>query len=132
MIRCHATSLQSLGVRLFQAVGAPEATAAVVSSALVEANLMGHDSHGVIRIPEYVKRAKSGQVRPAAHPRIQAEHGATALVSGEWAFGQLAGQVAMDEAVGRARQYGVGAAGLVRCTHLGRVGAYVERAAVAD
>lgn len=130
--RFQAGPLEDLGVRIFQAMGAPAATARVVASALIEANLMGHDSHGVIRISEYVKRAKDGLVRPAAQPRVRAEHGATAIVSGEWGFGQPAGLAAIDEACRRAREYGVGAVGLVRCTHLGRVGAYVERAAAAD
>jgi LDH2 family malate/lactate/ureidoglycolate dehydrogenase len=93
---------------------------------------MGHDSHGVIRIPEYVNRVKVGQVRPDAQPRVQAQHKATALVSGEWAFGQVAGAFAMNEACRRAGEYGIGAVALVRCSHLGRVGAYVEQAAEAS
>jgi LDH2 family malate/lactate/ureidoglycolate dehydrogenase len=130
--RFQAAPLEDLSVRVFRALGAPEATARTVSSALIEANLMGHDSHGVMRIPEYVKRVKDGQVRPAAEPRIHAARGASAIVSGEWAFGQVAGAVAIDAAVERAREYGVGAVALVRCTHLGRVGAYPERAAASD
>src|ERR1700730_15564944 len=132
MLPSRASPLVDLGIRIFQAAGTPAATAHVVASALVEANLIGHDSHGVILISMYVKWVKDGQFQPAAQPRIQAEHGATALVSGECGFGQVAGIVAIDEAVKRAQEYGVGAVGLVRCMHLGRVGAYVERAAAAD
>jgi LDH2 family malate/lactate/ureidoglycolate dehydrogenase len=132
MLRFQAQPLLDLGRRIFEAVGAPADTARLVASALVEANLMGHDSHGVIRIPDYVKRAKNGQVRPAARPRVVSEHGGTALISGDWAFGQVTGALATDEAVRRAREFGVGAAAAVRCTHLGRMGAYVERAAAAD
>ncbi|HKV43327.1 MAG TPA: Ldh family oxidoreductase, partial [bacterium] len=88
--RLQAAPLEDLSARIFRALGASEATARTVSSALIEANLMGHDSHGVMRIPEYVKRVKDGQVRPAAQPRIQAARGAVAVVSGEWAFGQVA------------------------------------------
>jgi LDH2 family malate/lactate/ureidoglycolate dehydrogenase len=131
-IRFHAGPLRSLGERIFQALGAPAETAQVVAAALVEADLMGHDSHGVIRIPEYVRRAQRGLVRPAAQPRVQAERGPTALVSGEWGFGQMTGIAAMDEAIKRAREYGVSAVAAVRCTHLGRMGAYVEQAAAQD
>jgi len=131
-VRFRAEPLQELGVRILQATGAPAETARIVASALVEANLKGHDSHGVLRIPQYVDRVHKGQIRPAAQPRIQAERGATALVSGEWGFGQLAGVAATDEVVRRAREYGVSAVGVVRCNHLGRVGGYVERAAAKD
>jgi LDH2 family malate/lactate/ureidoglycolate dehydrogenase len=86
----------------------------------------------VLRIPQYIDRVRRGQIRPAARPRVLSERGATALVSGEWGFGQPAGVMATDEAVRRAREFGVGAAGLVECNHLGRVGVYAERAAGAD
>ncbi len=131
-VRFRAEPLQALGVRILEAAGAPAETARIVASALVEANLRGHDSHGVLRIPQYVDRVRTGQIRPAAQPRIQAERGPTALVSGEWGFGQPAGVAATDEVVRRARDYGVSAVGVVRCNHLGRVGAYVERAAAED
>lgn len=119
-------------MRIFRALGAPEGTADVVASALVDANLAGHDSHGVLRIPSYVSMVRRGIVRPAAQPRVVTARKATALISGEWGFGQVTGIAAIDEAVTRAREFGVAAVGVVRCTHLGRLGAYVERAAAAD
>ena len=131
-IRFQPRELEDLGARIFQAAGAPPETARTVASMLVEANLKGHDSHGVLRIPQYIDRVQKGQIRPAARPRVETERGATALVSGEWGFGQLAGIAGTDEAVTRAREFGVAAVGVVRCNHLGRVGAYVERAAGAD
>lgn len=131
-IRFQARALEALGARIFEAAGAPADTARTVAAMLVEANLKGHDSHGVLRIPQYLERVQRGQIRPAARPQVQAERGATAVVSGEWGFGQFAGIAAIDEAVKRAHEYGVGAAAAVRCNHLGRVGVYVERAAAAD
>ncbi len=131
-IRFQPGVFEELGTRIFQAAGAPVDTARTVAAALVEANLKGHDSHGVLRIPQYVERMQRGQIRPTARPVVQAKRGATALVSGEWGFGQLAGIKATDEAVSRAREFGVGAVAAVRCNHLGRVGAYVERAAAGD
>ncbi|HEX4835226.1 MAG TPA: Ldh family oxidoreductase [bacterium] len=130
-IRFRVQDLQELAVRIFRAVETPADTAQIVASALVDANLAGHDSHGVIRIPDYVERIRRGDVRPMARPRVLAHRAATALVSGEWGFGQLAGLAAIDEAVTRVREYGVAAVGVVRCNHLGRVGSYVERAAAA-
>jgi len=131
-VRFRAEPLQEVGERILMAAGATGEAARIVAAALVEANLKGHDSHGVLRIPQYVDRIHKGQIRPAVQPRIQAERGATALVSGEWGFGQLAGVAAADEVARRAREYGVSAVGVVRCNHLGRVGAYVERAAARD
>jgi LDH2 family malate/lactate/ureidoglycolate dehydrogenase len=127
----QADALRTLTARIFAALGAPADIADVVAEALVDANLAGHDSHGALRIPQYVARVRAGEVRPAARPRVLHARQAVCLVSGEWGFGQPAGRAAMDEAVRRAREYGIGAAGLVRCNHLGRMGEYAERAAAA-
>jgi LDH2 family malate/lactate/ureidoglycolate dehydrogenase len=127
----QADALRALTARIFAALGAPADIADVVAESLVDANLAGHDSHGALRIPQYVARVRAGDVRPAARPKMLQARQAAALLSGEWGFGQPAGQAAMDEAVRRAREYGIGAAGLVRCNHLGRMGEYAERAAAA-
>ncbi len=129
VVRFEAETLRTLAARVFAALGAPEDIAEVVAGSLVDADLAGHDSHGVLRIPSYVERVRAGEVKVAARPRVLAARHAAALLSGEWGFGQVAGRAAVDEAVRRAREYGLGAAGLVRCNHLGRVGEYVERAA---
>ena len=121
--------LRSLGARVLEAAGTPADTARHVADHLVEANLAGHDSHGVIRIPMYVAQIEDGWVRPDARPRVVRDRRAAALVSGDWGFGHPAATLAMDEACARADDHGIGAAGLVRATHLGRIGTYVERAA---
>ncbi len=131
VFRFQADALRILGARIFAAVGAPEDVAQIVTTSLVGANLAGHDSHGVLRIPQYVREVRDGGLDPAARPRVLSARQATGLVSGEWGFGQLAGRAATDEAVRRAREYGVAAVGVVRCNHLGRVGEYVEQAAAA-
>jgi hydroxycarboxylate dehydrogenase B len=128
-VRFQSETLRQVGIQIFKALGTPDDIAHIVASALVEANLVGHDSHGVLRIPQYVERARSGNLRVGARPKVLTERQATAVVSGEWGFGQMAGRAAVDEAVRRAREYGVASVGLVRLTHLGRVGECVERAA---
>jgi LDH2 family malate/lactate/ureidoglycolate dehydrogenase len=130
VFRFKADALGALGRRIFTAVGAPPDTAAVVAASLVDANLAGHDSHGVLRIPQYVRQVHERKIAPAARPRILMSRKATALVSGEWGFGQPAGCAAVEESVRLAREFGIGAVGLVRCNHLGRVGEYVEIAAI--
>ena len=121
--------LRDLGGRILEAAGAPPDVAGHVAGHLVAANLAGHDSHGVIRIPWYLGHARQGWLLPAARPRTLQEGPAAALVSGEWGFGHPAATVAMDAACDRAVRGGLGAAALVRATHIGRLGTYVERAA---
>lgn len=121
--------LTDLGRRVFEAAGAPPDVADHVSAHLVASNQAGHDSHGVIRIPWYLGHVRRGWLRPAARPRLLDERPAAALVGGEWGFGHPAAAMAMDAACARARRHGLGAAALVRATHIGRLGTYVERAA---
>ncbi len=127
--RFRPDALTALGTRIFEAVGAPSDIAGIVARSLVDANLTGHDSHGVLRIPHYVERVRDGRVRPAVRPKVIEDRHAIGVVSGEWGFGQLAGRLAMDDAVRRAQEFGVGAVCVVRCNHFGRMGEYVERAA---
>ncbi len=129
VFRFQADALRNLSQRIFAAVGAPDDIARVVAASLVDANLSGHDSHGVLRIPSYVKQIQDEVVKPAARPRVLSTRHATSLMSGELGFGQPAGRAATEEAVRLAREYGVGAVGLVRFNHLGRLGEYVEQAA---
>src|SRR5687768_6589657 len=121
--------LRRLAAEIFEAVGAPADVAGIVAEALVGAHLAGHDSHGMQQILRYVPRIKAGEMRPEARPKVIEDHDATALVSGEWGFGQAAGRLAIDEAIARAKRYGISAVGMVRLTHLGRMGEYMERAA---
>jgi hydroxycarboxylate dehydrogenase B len=130
-VRFQPDTLRTLAARVFGALGTPEDVASLVAGSLVEANLTGHDSHGVLRIPQYVQQVRAGFVKVEARPRVLGARGAAALVSGEWGFGQLAGLAAVDQAVRHAREYGVGVVGLVRCNHLGRLGELAERAASA-
>jgi len=123
------TLLIEAGCRIFEAVGADAPNARRVAEALVDANLAGHDSHGVIRIPQYVDAVRLGEVLPNARPSVLRDGGASALVDGGWGFGQVTALYATDLAIARARVHGVAAVGGVRCNHIGRVGEYGERAA---
>lgn len=114
---------------VFGAVGAPPAVAIRVAEALVDANLAGHDSHGVIRIPQYVDAIRDGEVVPGATPTISRDTAVSALVDGGWGFGQVTALRATDLAIEKAKRTGIAAVGAVRCNHIGRVGEYPERAA---
>src|SRR5207253_5521524 len=99
---------------------------------LVDANLAGVDSHGVIRIARYAAAVHSGKVLPAERPEVMSNRAATGHVDGRWGWGQPAGRLASDTAVGLASNYGIGAVAIGRCNHIGRLGEYVERIAMAN
>jgi LDH2 family malate/lactate/ureidoglycolate dehydrogenase len=124
-----ADRLRTIGHRIFTSAGTPSDIANHVVDSLVETTLLGHDSHGVIRIPSYVAAIKQGQLLPAAQPAITRETATTALVDGNLAFGQIAATFATDLAIAKARAAHLAAASILRCNHIGRLGEYAERAA---
>src|SRR5690242_8954998 len=97
-------TLQDYARRIFVAAGAPEGHAATVAEHLVTANLMGHDSHGVIRIPWYLDGIRSGNIDPRGEPVLEQETASTAVVNGNWSFGQVVGRYAMEVAISKARE----------------------------
>ena len=124
-----ADRLLAISRRIFEAAGTPADLAEIVSDHLINANLAGHDSHGVIRIPSYVQTIKRGQLDPAARPRTVEDRGPTIRVDGNWAFGQVAARYAIDLAIARAKELGVALVGIVHANHIGRVGEYPTIAA---
>ena len=115
--------------RIFEAAGAPADDAAEVTDHLVDANLKGHDSHGVFQVALYVLGVQEGKVRPAAPIEVERETETTAVANGNWNFGQVVARDAMAIAVAKARTQGLAAVGGCRSAHIGRVGAYGEQAA---
>lgn len=111
---------------LFEAVGTPPETSAFIGDALVAANLTGHDSHGVIRILQYIEVVENGSLDPKAEPEIVAVDGATLKVDAKWGWGQPAMRLATLQTIELARQYGIGIGVVDRSFHIGRVAPYVE------
>lgn len=113
------------------AVGATDEIAEIVADHLVLANLSGHDSHGVARLPAYVALADRGTLHPDAVPTIIRSSGGTALFDAHHGFGLYSTRVAVDWAIGSARQNGIAMAAIRHSEHVGRLGDYAERAAEA-
>jgi LDH2 family malate/lactate/ureidoglycolate dehydrogenase len=88
--------------------------------------LSGHDSHGVIRLPQYVGRIESGEIVASAVPAVIREVQGAALIDGGWGFGQVSVQFAAEWAERRATENGIAVAAVRHCTHTGRLGEYVE------
>jgi uncharacterized oxidoreductase len=121
--------LRTTITQVFLAVGVPEPEAALVAEHLVEAELAGVTSHGVIRVPQYVEAIRQGQVVPDATVTVRKEALSAAVLDGHHGFGQVTARQAMDRAVAIADRTGIGAVTLVNCSHTGRLGSYTEHAA---
>ena len=91
--------LVDAGTRIFTACGVPEPDAVVVSESLAESNLLGHDSHGVIRIPSYVTRVREGHIAAGVSIAVVRESPASAVLDGQWGFGQIMARQAMQFAI---------------------------------
>jgi uncharacterized oxidoreductase len=121
-LRCYAASV-------FEAVGTPNDIACFVADALVDANLAGHDSHGVLRLPGYTGSLRAGDITPEARATLIHRDRATAVVDGALGWGQPAMQLAAESAVELARECGLGGVVVRRSYHIGRVAPYVENVA---
>lgn len=127
-----AEPLRTLVTNIFIAAGTPADIAPHVAKSLVESDLVGHESHGVVRVRQYLDAIRKGDMDPAARPTIIAESGSVFTVDACRGFGQLAAGWTMQQAITRAKQQGIAAAALVNCGHVGRLGEWVELAADAD
>ncbi len=130
-MQCAAERLAEVALRIFMAAGSARAEAAKVAQRLVDANLTGHDSHGVIRIPQYVDMVQTGALLPNQAVKLLAETDAVSLLDGQYGYGQIVGEQAVDAAIAKARQHGIGMASLRHAGHLGRIGDWAEHAAAA-
>jgi uncharacterized oxidoreductase len=124
--------LESLARDVFQAITVPPAGAAWMATLLVRANLRGHDSHGVIRVPQYVASWKKGEADPKAEPVVVQDGPATALVDGKRGFGQIVARRGMEVAMAKAAAIGVAAVGVHNSNHIGRLADYTEMALERD
>lgn len=125
---CSPDVLRGFVAQVCQAMKAPTEIADEVASHLVRANLSGHDSHGVIRIPQYFAQSETGELAPSSRPTFIRESTVTALVDAHRGFGHFSTRFALDWAMARAREHGVAAAAVRHSSHIGRLGEYTERA----
>ena len=120
--------LEKIAFHLFCAAGAPEEHSRIVAEHLAENNLAGHDSHGFIRIIQYLRQIKEGVIMPAAKPEIVSESPGTAQVDGNRGFGQVAAKFSTELSIDMAKKQGVSCVAVRHLGHLGRLGAYAEMA----
>lgn len=115
--------------RLFEAAGVPADESAVVARSLVDANLAGHDSHGVIRVMQYLQALTAGLLTCGVPLKIHSRTPAVLVCDGGWGMGQVQAHRLLDELLPMARGLGLAAGTLRQCGHIGRLGEYGERVA---
>ncbi len=123
--------LESLTAAIFAAAGCQHEEADRIAGYLVEANLVGHDSHGVIRVPSYVEWLRTGKVLAGRTIDIAFENDAIAVVDGRFGFGQTVGEQAVRLGIDKAKRSGVSVVALKNAGHLGRIGDWPLMAATA-
>ena len=129
MIVVEQKDLEDLVKKMIQAVGSEEIEAKVVADNLVEANLMGHDSHGVGLAPRYMGHAIMGTLTPGAEVTKITDNGVYLLLEGNMGYGQIIGRDAMQLGIEKVRETGAAIIGLRNVHHLGRIGAWGEMCA---
>jgi LDH2 family malate/lactate/ureidoglycolate dehydrogenase len=126
-VKLSEAALTSWTRRLLEAAGVAPSSAATVAEVLVEANLRGVDSHGVLRLPVYLRRIRAGLVNPVPQPRVAKQDGPVALVDGDRGPGPVAGVFAATVAAETAASRGVGVVGVFRSSHFGMAASYAMR-----
>ena len=121
------TALRDLVCQAFVTAGTDHAIALETANHLVQANLKGHDSHGVGMVPIYMANLKNGHLQPNAHMSVISDRGSVVHIDGQFGFGQVVGREATDLAIERARSNGLVCVGIKNAHHLGRIGTYGER-----
>lgn len=129
MLKFRASDLKELATAIFEHLGTPASAARCVAESLVEANLAGHASHGVIRIKEYALAVKEGRIAPGAEPTVISESGRSLKVDGGGGFGQVVANWTIERLLSKADEYEMASGGIANCGHVGRLGPYVQRAA---
>ena len=128
MTRFQHDHLFDFGCRVLERLDVPARDAREVAGCLIKAELRGVDSHGMVRLPVYARRVKTGVVRARPDVRLTPAGSASVLVDGGNGLGPVVGARAMDAAIDLARAHGTGLAGVAQSNHFGPAAYYVERA----
>jgi uncharacterized oxidoreductase len=123
--------LHAIARAILAAAGSEEREAGIVADHLVEANLRGHDSHGVGMLPTYVRNRQRGGTRANRRPVVERDDGPFLVVDGDRGFGHVIAREAIELGIARARQVGVAVLAIRNACHMGRIGTYGEQCAAA-
>lgn len=129
MPRIAENELTRFAVRLFEAAGVSLPEAQQVAESLVLANLCGHASHGVTRIPGYVRQLRSSELVAGADLETLRETASLIAADARFGFGQMQCARLIDRLTPKARDQGIACGTMRNCGHVGRLGEWVERIA---
>ena len=117
--RVDAARLTGFAAAVYAGAGMPEADARLVADTLVQADLWGHQSHGVLRLGWYLDRVRNKVMNPVTTPEFVVDAGAVAVIDGHDGVGHVLTVLATKEAVKRAKAHGIGAVGVRNSNHFG-------------
>jgi uncharacterized oxidoreductase len=126
-VTIHAEPLKDVVRAIVTAAGSSAREADLVADHLIEANLTGHDSHGVGMLPRYVEVFLAGDLKINEHVSVVSDTGPMLTLNGNAGFGQVMGFEAMERGIERAAQHGVAVVGLANSHHIGRIGHWAEQ-----
>ncbi len=125
----HTYHLHAIARAIFVGAGTPQHIADDVAEILIKAHLAGHDSHGVLRIPTYIRRIEEGTIKPSAEPEVVTETDNTIRFDGHGCFGHYVSRLAIRKAIMKAKKAVTCCVNIVNTGHIGRSGEYAEDAA---
>ncbi|MEE2659550.1 MAG: malate/lactate/ureidoglycolate dehydrogenase [Candidatus Latescibacterota bacterium] len=131
LITADPQALKAMIMGVFAGAGCGADEAEVIADHLVEANLAGHDSHGVIRTPIYLQWMRDSKVFAGRSLKVLVDNDTLVVVDGQLGFGQWTGKQSVEIGIQRCRQHGLALVALRNCSHLGRIGTWAEMAAEA-
>lgn len=123
-VRVPPSWAEQLAIDLLTSEGVSPDHAAITAGQLVLADLRGVDTHGLMRLPNYIERMRKGELEPAVEPVVESETSGTATVDGRHGLGQVVSHFSMSLAIAKARETGVGAVTAKNSSHFGAAAGY--------
>ena len=127
-----AEELTTICLNVFEKLNIPTTEAEIVTRSMVDANRVGHDSHGVIHLAKYVRELEAGLIQPNAPTETLHESASIAALDGNWGFGPVIATRAVELAIAKAKQTDISSVAVSRCNEAGRLGGYACLAADAE
>ena len=127
-----AEELTTICLNVFQKLNVSPYEAEVVTRSMVDANRVGHDSHGVIHLPKYVRELEEEVIQPNAPTETIHESASIAVLDGNWGFGPVIATRAVELAIQKAKQTDISSVAVSQCNEVGRLGGYACIAAEAE
>ena len=118
------TDLTNICLKMFQSVGVSNTEASIVTKSMVDANLVGHDSHGIIHLPKYIQGIIDSSIQLDARIETERESPSTAVLNGNWGLGPVIATHAMELAVRKAGETDISSVAVCNCNEVGRLGGY--------